>query len=264
MKNHNCLQKAEVMFTNKGLNSLADFRWERALLCMGAYFLPSGRNHSFLVNPQTDQASWKRFLKGTGRNVPELRRMLCELWKRLDGAANLSPQLDAIIAGADLDPWRAAFVRTPAAIKYCSKRLIRWNNHDEVYLLQTTQMNGTHAELFTYWFYENTLNNLSTNGRLKPLQVSYYSAIGTEYRPGIILQFLYNQVWLRFDLEYQSGQYVIFIQLHQVIPHPLIEMALVENLGFTKGYGYRNTYSPDIVESAILKLAEQLKIVPSP
>ena len=146
------LQKAEAMFTSKGLKDLPNFGWERALLCIGDYLLPRGRNHSFLVNPQTDQASWKRLLRGTGPNVPASRKMLCELWNRLNGTQNLSGQLDAIIAGTDgLEPWRDAFVRTPAAISYCSQRLIRWENKDEIYLLQTTQMNGTHAELFSYY-----------------------------------------------------------------------------------------------------------------
>lgn len=43
------LQKAEVMFTSRGLKDLPGFRWERALLCVGDYLLPRGRNYSFDV-----------------------------------------------------------------------------------------------------------------------------------------------------------------------------------------------------------------------
>lgn len=261
-----CLQKAGAMFTNSGLKNLPDFRWERALLCVGDYLLPRGRNHSFLVNSQTDQASWKRLLRGTGWKVPESRKMLCELWNRLNGTDNLTAQLDAIIAGTDiLEPWRDAFVRTPAAISYCRRRFIRWNNKDEVYLLQTTQMNGTHAELFTYCFYENTLRNLATDGRLEPLKLSYYETIGTDYYPGIVLEFLYDNEWLRFDVEYRSGQYIIFIQCYQVTKYPMIETTLNDNLFFeNKDARYIKQSTPDLIANTVLELGKKLAATPSP
>jgi hypothetical protein len=261
------LQKAEVMFTNKGLNALADFRWERALLCIGDYLLPRGRNLSFLVNSQTDQASWKRLLRGTGPNVPESRKMLCELWKRLNGTNNLVTQLDAIIAGTNnLELWRDAFVQTPAAIKYCIQRLIRWNNNNEVYLLQTTQMNGTHAELFTYCLYANTLSNLSTDGRLEPLKLfNYQSQIATDIEPGISLKFLYDNNWLRFKIEFSSGQFIIYIPCDMVTPYSLIKATLLESLSFAKdGSLYIKKSTPDLIESTVLELGDKLAATPSP
>jgi hypothetical protein len=260
-----CLQKAEVMFTSKGLNTLADFRWERALLCIGDYLLWSGSNKSFLVNSQTEPTSWKRLLRGTGPNVPpESRKMLCELWKHLDGTDKLAAQLDAIIVGADnLEAWRDAFVRTPAAISYCSRRLIRWINGHEVYLLQTTRMNGTHAELFTYCFYASTLTTLSTDGSLEPLKLSYYSAIGTDTYPGIVLHLLYDNQRLRFDVEYRSGQYIIYILCDKVAPYPLIEATLHENLGFAKtDTRYIKESTPDLIESLFLELGKKLADTP--
>ena len=262
---NNCLQKAEAMFTSKGLKDLPDFRWERALLSVGDYLLPRGRNYSFLVNSQTDQASWKRLLRGTGPNVPESRKILCEFWKRLDGTNNLATQLDAIIASADdLEPWRAAFVRTPTAIRYCHQRLIRCENDDEVYLLQTTQMNGTHAELFTYCLYEHTLVKLKNNGCLNPLKLlSYYSAIGTELEPGISLEFLYDNNWLRFEIEYKSGHFITYIQCDKVMPYPFIEATLLESLGFVKkGFRYIKSSTPDFIESTVLELGIKLAATP--
>jgi len=256
------LQKAEAMFTNKGLNVLADFRWERALFCVGDYLLPRGRNYSFLVNPQTDQASWKRLLRGTGPNVPESRKMLCELWKRLDGTKNLAAQLDAIISGDDdLEPWRDAFVRTPAAISYCSQRLIRWNSDNEVYLLQTTQMNGTHAELFTYCLYKNTLIDLNIDG----CHIYYYSAKGTDTEPGIVLNFRCNNDQLRFDIDYRGGQFIIYVQCDQLTQYSLLEATLHETLGFVrKDTRYIKESIPNLVVSDVLALAAQMKVTPSP
>lgn len=260
-----CLQKAEAMFTSKGLKDLPDNRWERALLCIGDYLLPKGRNYSFLVNSQTDQASWKRLLRGTGPSVPDSRKKLRELWKCLNGTNNIAEQLDVIISGADdLDPWRDAFVRTPAAISYCCQRLIRWNSQDEIYLLQTTQMNGTHAELYTYCLYKNKLVTLSTNGHLEPLKLlPYYEAINTELDPGISLKFFYDNNWLRFEIEFQNGQFITYISSDHVTPYPLIETALVEQLEFTKSINYRKACSPDTIERDILNLAEQMKVISS-
>ena len=61
------LAKAKGMFTASGLSNLGDSRWQRALLSIGDYLLPSrkkpGRSWSMLP---TDPASWKRLLRGTG------------------------------------------------------------------------------------------------------------------------------------------------------------------------------------------------------
>ena len=72
------------MFTAHGLVNITQFRFERALLSIGDYFLPSGRrNISFLSNPPTEQASWKRLLRGTGPKVPEARSLFQKLLDRI-------------------------------------------------------------------------------------------------------------------------------------------------------------------------------------
>ena len=48
------LLKAKAMFTANGLVQMTDFRWQRALLSIGDYLLPSGRNLSFLSNSATE------------------------------------------------------------------------------------------------------------------------------------------------------------------------------------------------------------------
>lgn len=260
------LQKAEAMFTARGLMYLPDFKWERALLCIDNYLLPSGRNHSFLVNSQTEPTSWKRLLRGTG--VKWARNVLCELWNRLDGIQNLSTQLDEIINGSEnLTPWREALVRTPAAIGYCSKRMIRKDSNYSVYLLQTTRMNGTHGELFTYCLYENILTALNNDGRLKPLRLlPYQSIVGIEIEPGISLQFPYDNNLLRFEIEFRSnGQFAMFIPTDKVKLYPAIESVLLESLGFEdRGNSYYKWSNPDQIESSIRELAEKLAALPDP
>jgi hypothetical protein len=261
------LQKAEAMFNSRGLVYLSNFRWERALLCFGNYLLPSRRNHSFLVNSQADQASWKRLLRGTGTNEPGPRKFLCELWEGLDGVQNLSTQLDQIIDGAEgLETWREAFVRTPAAIGYCHRHLIRWGDYGEVYLLQTTQMNGKHAELFTYCLYENMRTTLKNNGSLNPLvQLVYQSIVGADIEPGISLLFTYDNNELRFEIEFNSGKFDIYILCEQVKPFPLIEATLVNKLGFVKGEtSFRKSSTPELIESSVREMAKKLATTARP
>ena len=258
---NDCLQKAEEMFSSKGLKDLPDFRWERALLCIGDYLLLRGRNHSFLVNSQADQASWKRLLRGA-----EARKILRELWNRLNGTENLSAQLDAIIVGANnLEPWRAAFVQTPAAIKYCCQRLIRREYNGELYLLQTTQMNGTHAELFTYCLYNNILLKLCSSGPLKHTQLlAYYEHYNTEFEPGIMINFPYANSWLRFEIENKNDQFLLFIHCDKVEPYPLVEATLQDQLGFTRNITKYTKYSPHShIQESLVELAEKLAATPT-
>jgi len=250
------LQQAEVMFSSKGLQDLPDFKWERALLSVGDYLLPSRSNYSFLVNSQTDNASWKRLLRDSGNQ----RSSLCALWSRLNGIQDISMQLDMVIGEANqLEPWREAFVRTPIAIRYCLRRLIRWISNDEIYLLQTTQMNGTHAELFTYCLY----HKINTQNYRKHFKyIGYPRIIGSDTLPSIVLNSQYGDNELRFDIEYKNGMYDLYIQASQIVIHPSVEAALID-IGFTKSVVYfRKLVSPDAVSSAIIELGESIANIP--
>ena len=148
------LKKAEGMFTATGLFNLGNSRWQRAMLTVGDYLLPSGSNRSFLVNASTDSASWKRLLRGTGQYIPEKRSLLQQLWDRLTTNRSFGVQLDEIIAAASgLESWIEAFVRTPEALDYCERQSIRWISETQIYLLSKSQMNGSHAELYSYCLY---------------------------------------------------------------------------------------------------------------
>jgi hypothetical protein len=160
------LKRAEEMFGPPGLNDQGRYRWQRALLSLGDYLLPSGtQNISFLVNSSTEPASWKRLLRGIGPKVPEARKQLHQLWDRLNENKPVKEQLDDLISESTIeDAWRRALVQTPAAFEYCGNRAIRWNAPDEIYLLKKSQMNGAHAELFTFCFYKKVLRPLSKQG----------------------------------------------------------------------------------------------------
>ncbi len=83
------LNLAEAMFSAGGLIDSDKYRWQRALLTLGDYMLPNGRNRSFLVDPVTDDASWKRLLSGSGRQSADARLILNKLFNKLSPESDL-------------------------------------------------------------------------------------------------------------------------------------------------------------------------------
>ncbi|MGD0218496.1 MAG: hypothetical protein ABSC45_13465 [Desulfobaccales bacterium] len=84
---------------------------------------------------------------------------------------------------------------------------------------------------------------------------------------GIVLKFPYDNDLLRFDVEYRSGQYIIFLQLDKVTPYPVIT-TLLERLGFAKDDSfYINSLikksPPDLIENTVLELAKELAATPN-
>lgn len=162
------LTLAEKTFSASGLVDQGRYRWQRALLSNGDYLLPRGSNLSFLVNTITDETSWKRLLRGTGTN-PEPREFLKQLWDQLNSNEELDPQLECLIdADHKLEPWREALIHCPEAFEYCEKNYIRKESQNTIYLLRRTQLNGFHADLFTYCLY------IELKSTLKILRPSYW------------------------------------------------------------------------------------------
>lgn len=226
-------EKADSMFSQNGLKSLSEYRWQRALLSIGDYLLPSRRNYSFLVNSSTDQASWKRLLRGTGPEVPEARKILHRLWDRLEMNRNLGEQLDEIIKNATgMEPWREVLVQTPEAIEYCDAQAIRWDSAEQVYLLKKIQMNGTHAELFTYSLYHTLL---AKRNQLHPLRLDDYVEVsGTDIEPYIAMTLRHQEFSATLRVQFTSGQFIISSDTKAVENHPEI-LAKLCSFGFQQG-----------------------------
>jgi len=256
------LKMAELMFGPQGLKDVGEHLWQRALLSIGDYLLPSGRqNISFLVNSSKEQASWKRLLRGTGPKVPEARKLLQQLWDHLIPDVTLSKQLDEIInSAAGLPPWRGVFVQTPKAISYCERKAIRWNSATDVYLLRTTTMKGFHAELFTLCLYHNSVVRMSQDGRLRPLDVlDYYSATGTDLEPGMRLTFKHGSHNAYFEIEFRGDGYLVYVSQQSLGSWPEIGLALKNVAGFTDQDGLLSKLvSPENIEVVLLRLAQDL------
>lgn len=255
----NYLKLAKEMFGSLGLKSKGQYLWQRALLSLGDYLLPSGRNYSFLVNSATDQASWKRLLRGAS-GAEEARPLLQQLWNQLVLDQPIEDQLKNIIEDShDLEPWRKALVMTPHAMEYCKGQLIRWNSGSEIYLLRKTQMNGAHAELFTFCLYEDVLIPLAKSGQLNPLKLEpYCEETGTELEPRIQLSYEHKNEAVYFDLEFRENVYKLHVHNGWLEKCPEVS-PLLEEFGFSlRSIGARKSISPNDVEVELVKLAQHL------
>lgn len=253
------LKMAEGMFNAQGLVNVGKNRWRRALLTFGDFMLPSGLNRSFLVNAATEPSSWKRLLRGSGPNVSEKRFLLKQLWDRLTTDRPFEDQLDAIIAAATgLEPWIEAFVRTPAALDYCQRQSIRWNSDTEIYLLSTTQMNGFHAELFSYSLHHELLSLPNENGSLKPLALAGYGeAKGTEGEPYVRLYFDHGDCNVWFRVEFKNGRFHTKILRNAVKSFPELHALLCNSGGFTDNGPFLSKYSTaGAIKRSLIELAQ--------
>lgn len=134
-----------------------DFLWERALLCEGDYLLPSGANRSFL-EAGGRETSWKRLLRaelgseGQGlRDRRDIVRRVLDVVDPSDVSGSLQARIDAGVNSSDegdFPGWRQRLVAQPSLIDYCSKRQIRWEKGDAIYLLRKLRRSAEHKELF--------------------------------------------------------------------------------------------------------------------
>lgn len=227
------LAKVAFMFDARGLNSLADFRWERALLSLGDYLLFSGSNYSFLVNSASEQASWKRLLRGgAGYNEKDARKLLHQLLDRLDLGTPVETQLDAVIDSAKkLEPWREVMVHTPAVFHYCGEHALRFVE-DEVYLLKRSRMSGMHAELFSYHL-ALQLQSEQAKKALYPLAYGDYQSIsGSEFEPQVAMTLSYQHHTLYFWILSEHGYFRIHTLKKSLKSLPELERMLVDALDF--------------------------------
>ena len=227
------LAKAEKMFNGRGLSSLVDFRWERALLSLGNYFLRSGYNRSFLVNPASEQDSWKRLLRGgTGENVQNARALLQQLLDRIDLDAALENQLDELIAGAEgLEPWRQIMVNTPAVFRYCGDHAFRFEGSC-IYLLKKSRMSGMHAELFSYHL-SIELGAEPFKKKLLPLRyIGYNPMSGSEFEPTLSLSLTLRGRSLDLWIYSDSERFTIQTLRKSLKPFPDLEKLLVTTFKF--------------------------------
>lgn len=216
--------KAALMFNKDGLASTGDYLWERALLATGDYLMRrGGKNHSFLTNPRQHPDSWQRYLQHGNRDY------LKQLWNSLDASLDLMEQLQAIIdKGLALEDWRVEFLRQPSCLEYCGMNEVQFDGH-KVYLLKKQQMNGVHAELYSYALYLD----LSGVPMASLRQRLYRSVQDTSEEPTVYLQFTLGTKEINLSICSWYGRFYFSISASDIADLTGFTAALTDRLQFT-------------------------------
>ena len=255
--------KAQICFASSGLAPTRHHVWKRALLTVGDYLSSSGSNCSFLTDPQRNWDSWKRFLRSGTRGT---RQFLQTLWDQIDATADIEPQLEQIIASAaSLEPWRAAIIRHPEVISYCGQQeMRRGGNGEEIYLLRKKQMNGYHAELFSYAL-NVELADAGANNNLSPLRLQPYQSVSmSELEPRVLLVFERSKRRVNFFVESAKGQFRIHTSCAELDELPEVETALCGETMFAKeGEKLTRLVPRANIHQALQQLAQSLAKLPN-
>lgn len=183
---------SETIFNGEGLNdSIPNFLFERTILSFDDYLFQRGRNWSFLVNNDRD-ISWKRMLNEQDKDRTVARRNVLKtlIDHHLFDLHHLNKSLGDVIkmnlTKLDNGDWRRIFIEDQRVLGYCgSNKLIRWENENEIYLLQKERMSGAHAEYRSYALF---LKYKDMEEKFAPFQINYYSPSGTDDFPCLYLE----------------------------------------------------------------------------
>ncbi len=232
--------KASAVFSATGLNDFGAYRWERALLTKGDYLLPRGINRSFLDNQKGD-GSWKRLLRGSFKSdqpAERKRQYVRELFDEIDVGKGIKESLDAVLAmPLSAEPWRRAAVEQPEILRYCSRRNIRLHQDGNFYLMRRLQMNGEHAELFTYHLHVGLLSKKHGRGELAPFGAPRYeSVIGETEDPRAYLRWAHGGGAIVLDVVHENGVFLLDVWKDDGALPDEVRDALVCYAGFEAGF----------------------------
>ena len=208
--------------------------WERALLAIGDFLIDGSLNRSLLKQTRraADWWSWKRLLRDAATDKNK-GRYLKELWDCLKERDSFVSDLTKIIeTKTDIEAWREIIISTPSVYGYGDYAMLRFSTEERVYLLKKSQMNGRHAELFTYCLHEY----LRTRKGPFSLTLDYKESTST-VEPGLDFSTRFDKDDIRFNL--RSGSTAIMYELCLETPgEPECKLrSVLENEGFEENSG---------------------------
>ena len=149
----------------------------------------------------------------------------------------------------------------PKLSDYCSKNFnIRWENSNTLYLLQRSQLNGSHAELFTYCLQKKLAGK---DHAFSVLQSSYQTVTDTYSEPYLLLfsKPARKRVAFRVDFTSRNEYQIRHIPYSNDDYTANLEDTL-KAIGFVEETGWLQLISghPDI-ESALMNLDQALSAI---
>lgn len=154
-------KKAELLFQKDGIKSFPNFLFERALLSVGDYMLSKKKNCSFLVNGLERDISWKKLLRDENKERSYLKTFI----DKISDFENLEAEMEKIISATVVSDWRKYFIMHPEMIANCgNNKFVRFDESDDILLLEKLQTNGNHRECYSFALYLNLLKMKNTAG----------------------------------------------------------------------------------------------------
>ena len=265
-------EKASAVFSGNGLVDSGECRWERALLMKGDYLLRRGLNQCLLDNRERE-ANWKRLLRGSYQPDALLERKrdyVRELLDEIDLDRGVQESLNSVLMQPmPGESWRAAMIERPEVISYCWGRKVRWHQDGSIYLLRRTQMNGEHAELFTFHLNVGFLTNKHERGELTPFGAPYYWSVNGEADdPCVCVAWRFGDDTISLHIASRRNSYWLLLSNRRAPFSPELQNAFVDKLRFNlleNGKLGRMIERP-LIESAIndiVKVARQAATPPS-
>ena len=137
---------------------------------------------------------------------------------------NIGNSLNSIINKSSIIDYRKYFINNKLYIDYCKKLQIRYISETQIYLLRTTQMNGTHCELFSWDLFNTRFGLLQANKRknhwrlesekvYEPFNTTwYYESTSCHNPPCIVLSdFKFGMQNIQLDIGFTKGKYYLSI-----------------------------------------------------
>ena len=229
--------------------------WERALLATGDFLPNVGRNRSLLTTSYDEAWGWKRLLRNAAAGGRP-SQVLKDLWDQLEDPGSYAADLGGVIESAsEIDPWREAILATPSVYDYGTYRMMRFSDNGGIYLIRKTQMNGRHAELFTYCQYDNLASEMRPYG----FSTSYYEATSTDEEPGLYFMRDFDGDAAKFHLciREAADSYEFYLEAPEEPKEKLI--AILVGVGFQEKEGrWTKDVERSDIQAQALSLARAL------
>jgi hypothetical protein len=132
--------------------------------------------------------------------------------------------------------WRYHFIRNKSIIESCEERQVRWNNENDITLLKRSTLNGYHAELYTFSYYEKFING--KQNKFQPfMRVSYQKTIGHD-KSYVVFELEHAERKYQMKIYFLNGQFLICFNS---IPENEIINGSMKNIFSDLGFGEENS-----------------------
>jgi hypothetical protein len=202
---------------------------ERALLSCGDFLPEDGANHLIPLPGESLRArryQWQLVFKDSTKRI-----FIKQLIDKIIGAENIESSLENLIDLFHQNDWRKYLVKSPVTINYCTsgQGYLRYNSENNILLMKTSRIYGTHAELRSYFHY---VENIKNKVDVSPFsEVMYYSNKMGKYDFPVVRFKDWDFEGHKYSLEFtykSDGKYLF--QLRNQEPKIELKRAMLDKL----------------------------------